>query len=291
QEINYLWKGPKNRSSYWFFINRYTAFFGNIAVTILGFMDLSSRILLIVNQVLVCILLTLRVFALYDRSLRVLAYLITSGVILMAVTSWVMFGQKSAPSETASGCHVGFSRMTFVDSSVDLDIFVQSHPYVAYLYTLRILNDIPFPFKGLAGAWEALFVYDSIIFALTIVKTWKARQDHAITGISIPLISLMLRDGAIYFAVMALCNFANILTYYPFLRGGLSTFASSISVTMMSRLMLNLHETADAGIFSIEATTTRRNHMEQYTDDTLDIVHPSTVSDAETIRSQRRKSR
>ncbi|KAH9477580.1 hypothetical protein JR316_0009802 [Psilocybe cubensis] len=170
-----------------------------------------------------------------------------------------MFGQKSAPSETASGCHVAFSSMTSV---------------------------------RLAAAWEALFVYDSIIFGLIVVKTWRARQDHAITGISIPLISLILRDGAVYFAVMALCNLANIVTFYlcgPFLRGGLSTFASSMSVTMMSRLMLNLHETAEAGIYSTGITTTRRNHLEQATDPTLDIVPPSAVSDTDTVQSKRRK--
>ncbi|TFK31907.1 hypothetical protein BDQ12DRAFT_566085, partial [Crucibulum laeve] len=105
-----------------------------------------------------------------------------------------------------------------------------------------------------AGAWEALFVYDSIIFGLTIFKTWQTRREHTVTGINIPLASLILRDGKYLFSakhVMALANLANILTFYlcgPFLRGGLSTFASSISVTMMSRLMLNLHEGAASGI-------------------------------------------
>ncbi|KAI0937555.1 hypothetical protein AcW1_001597 [Taiwanofungus camphoratus] len=50
-----------------------------------------------------------------------------------------------------------------------------------------------------------------------------------------------------YFAVMASVNLANTLTFYvlqPLLRGVLSTLASSVSVTMMSRLMLNLHEIA-----------------------------------------------
>ncbi|KAF8874537.1 hypothetical protein BD779DRAFT_251463 [Infundibulicybe gibba] len=72
------------------------------------------------------------------------------------------------------------------------------------------------------------------------------------------LITLLLRDGAIYFAVMALSNLANILTFYlcgPFLRGGLSTFSTSISVTIMSRLILNLHETANIGLFSTHNTT------------------------------------
>ncbi|KAF9479858.1 hypothetical protein BDN70DRAFT_878276, partial [Pholiota conissans] len=191
QEIDYIWKRPKNRSSYWFFANRYLASVGNIAVTVLGFTSLSiqsckrystfRQALLIGNQVVVCILLTLRIYALYGCSLRILAYLIGSGVVLLIASLWALFGQKSAPSGGGSGCHVALSSGSA---------------------------------KRLAGTWEALFIYDSIIFSLTILKTWKARRDHNITGISIPLISLMLRDGAVYFAVMALCNLANILTFY-----------------------------------------------------------------------------
>jgi hypothetical protein len=40
------------------------------------------------------------------------------------------------------------------------------------------------------------------------------------------------------------------LSIQPFLKGGLSSFASSISITMMSRLMLNLHEGAIKGLDS-----------------------------------------
>jgi len=52
-----------------------------------------------------------------------------------------------------------------------------------------------FIFKGIAGAWEALFVYDSILFGFTLYKTLKERHDHRITGINVTLISLILRDG------------------------------------------------------------------------------------------------
>ncbi|THH15946.1 hypothetical protein EW146_g4616 [Bondarzewia mesenterica] len=75
--------------------------------------------------------------------------------------------------------------------------------------------------------------------------------------------------GAIYFFIMVLANLSNIFTFYfapDGLRGCLSTFASwyvpplrhlslnytpthpmhSVSVTMMSRLMLNLHEVASS---------------------------------------------
>jgi hypothetical protein len=48
--------------------------------------------------------------------------------------------------------------------------------------------------SGLATTWEALFVYDSIIFSLTMAKTWKGRH-HGITRISIPVVRLVFRDG------------------------------------------------------------------------------------------------
>jgi len=228
-EVEYLWKRPKTPSSYWFFFNRYFAFFGNISVVILGFTSLQPhscknfslyrQLLLVFNQVLVCILLTLRIYALYACSVRILAYLCGSAVVLAAVACWALFGQKSAPSQQL-GCHIALSSDTAIH---------------------------------LAAAWEALFVYDTILFGLTIAKTWNGRHEHGITRISVPIIRLIFRDGSIYFAVMALANLSNILTFYlgsPFIRGGLSTFASSISVTMMSRLMLNLHQSADIGIYS-----------------------------------------
>ncbi|KAF9549075.1 hypothetical protein CPC08DRAFT_699538 [Agrocybe pediades] len=244
QEVEYLWKRNKKQSSYWFFANRYIPFFTNLAITILGFINLTPeghscrrytlfrQVFLIVNQVLVSVLLTLRIYALYGCSMRILTFMVGSGMILIGISCWTLFGQQNPHSSegVVGGCHIGMARET----------------------AFRI-----------AGAWEALFVYDSIIFTLTILKTWKARREHRITGVTIPLISLILRDGAIYFAVMALCNFANILTFYfggTFLRGGLSTFSSAISVTMMTRLMLNLHETADEGIFTTRATNTNMDY-------------------------------
>ncbi|TFK33412.1 hypothetical protein BDQ12DRAFT_576900, partial [Crucibulum laeve] len=109
-----------------------------------------------------------------------------------------------------------------------------------------------------ATAWEALFVYDSMIFGFTIFKTWQTRREHIITGIRIPLISLILRDGinvlTIFHSVRGLANLANILTFYvsnqPAQSDARAIYLSfdSISVMMMSRLMLNLHESASIGI-------------------------------------------
>ncbi|KAK1235298.1 hypothetical protein PQX77_001487 [Marasmius sp. AFHP31] len=116
-----------------------------------------------------------------------------------------------------------------------------------------VLNLLNHSARRLAGVWIALFIYDTILFFLTVSRTYhhwsRVRVDPHVVQLS--LLSLMFRDGAMYFAVMALATLSNILTFYlcgPFMRGGLSSFASCISVTMMCRLMLNLHATADTGL-------------------------------------------
>ncbi|KAJ3840266.1 hypothetical protein F5878DRAFT_613746 [Lentinula raphanica] len=245
-EIHHLWTGPKTWSSYWFFLNRYFAFFANITVTIFEFVNLPPlsckrygvyrQMVLFIQQVIVCVLLTMRIYALYGRSIRILGYMLGSAFTLAVVAAWSLFGQKGTTA--SSGCHIGIDFITSVH---------------------------------LASAWEALFCYDSILFGFTLYQTYKSR--HGI-GMShhIPLVSLMLRDGAIYFAVMALANLSNILTFYlagPFLRGSLSTFASCMSVTMMSRLMLNLHSSARSGIFSTLPTFSLNDESNSVELDTL----------------------
>ncbi|KAF8997738.1 hypothetical protein BDQ17DRAFT_1411320 [Cyathus striatus] len=109
---------------------------------------------------------------------------------------------------------------------------------------------------------------------LTRETTWTSRRDHSVnTRTQIPLLSLVLRDGKVFYIMLtifdsaiALANLSNILTFYlcgPFLRGALSTFASSISVTMMSRIMLNLHQNADVGIYSNVKTTSTMQYSDR----------------------------
>ncbi|PCH45041.1 hypothetical protein WOLCODRAFT_77655, partial [Wolfiporia cocos MD-104 SS10] len=223
-----IWTQPTWKLNIWFLINRYLTFFGDIAVNVGNFYGFKSakvlfsplitlynscsdyalyrQSLLIGAQVVVCIILCLRTYALYNRSKRILAYVIGSGFILGGLAIFAVTDQKQGISQTG-GCHIASTRLTYV---------------------------------RIAVAWEALFVYDISIFVLTLYKTWKER--HVMRTVQDNIFQLIWRDGAIYFAVMASVNLANLLTFYPLLEGVLSTSASSVSVTMMSRLMLNLHE-------------------------------------------------
>ncbi|KAI0702017.1 hypothetical protein C8T65DRAFT_655718 [Cerioporus squamosus] len=219
-----IWKSPRPMSSCLFFLNRYLPVLGDIAVNVGNFYTFPTelvcrhyaffrQLLLIVNQVVVCYILFLRTFALYGRDWRVGGSILAFAMALLGISCWSIVGQHE-DVELRGGCHLAADRMTAI---------------------------------RLAVAWESLFLFDLTIFCLTLFKTWKTRRRNPVTIARNDIISLVMRDGALYFAVMASANLANTLTFYfaePILRGCLSTAASCISVTMMSRLMLNLHGSA-----------------------------------------------
>ncbi|KAH7921841.1 hypothetical protein BV22DRAFT_1038171 [Leucogyrophana mollusca] len=231
-EVTYIWQRPKFASSFLFFLNRYLGLLSNVGATVVSHLPLGSKrcqqftlvrqLLLVSNQVVICLLLTLRTYALYGCSKRILAFMLGGGLLLGGAACWTLAGQHTYPVDAGNGCLLAYSTTTAI---------------------------------RLAVAWEALFVYDSAMFCLTVFKTYKGgiRQRLFSSEGKVNIVVLIFRDGAIYFAVMAMSNMCNILTYYicpPLTRGILSTFASCISVNLMSRLMLNLHQSADIGIFS-----------------------------------------
>ncbi|KAF5383176.1 hypothetical protein D9615_004895 [Tricholomella constricta] len=59
---------------------------------------------------------------------------------------------------------------------------------------------------GLATAWEGLFVYDAILFGLTVAKTCRTRRLHG----NVPILALVFRDVS----VITLANATNIVTYW-----------------------------------------------------------------------------
>jgi len=72
------------------------------------------------------------------------------------------------------------------------------------------------------------------------------------------LLDIFLRDGALFFAVMALANVANIYTLYfsgPGFKGAFNTASSCIASALCSRLVLNLYEAATP-----DDTSSRSSH-------------------------------
>ncbi|KAI0070130.1 hypothetical protein K474DRAFT_912204 [Panus rudis PR-1116 ss-1] len=223
-EVSYIWPKPTSGASLIFLLNRYFSILVDIVVIWANFANFKTpescgryaffrQIVLIIAQIIVCFICFLRTWALYGRSRRIMILILSVAAVLFVLACWSIIGQHSQNS-VYNGCHQAISEETAIH---------------------------------LAVAWEVLFVYDLMIFILTVYKTFHERTRGGTVAILNDIVELIFRDGAVYFAVMACVNAANTLTFYflsPSMKGMLSTFASSVSVTMMSRIMLNLHQSA-----------------------------------------------
>ncbi|KAF9525441.1 hypothetical protein CPB83DRAFT_859565 [Crepidotus variabilis] len=208
-----------------FYLNRYMALFGHIPVVVEYFWRTSSpnkprvsaicnllqsyhQYLAIVVQVIVAALLAIRIYALYERSRRVLIFVLVVIFTALGVGCWSVVSQRRV---------------------IKPEIYVPVGCAITLNYDEAIHMTI---------AWGGMFVFDLIIFSMTLYKSLVLPRLRETS-----LLSILMRDGAVYFACIVASNLANMLTFIygtPFTRGVGTTFTNVISSTMTSRLMLNL---------------------------------------------------
>jgi len=258
-EVRLLWKRPNTRSSYLFFLNRYFSFFGNIGLLLSVFFSTSCSAWNIFQElfhalvgIIVAILLTLRIYALYEcdkRVLIILSVFLVGGIGLAIVTDLLAHSTKLPSSIPSAGCH---------------DF-------------LNLKNA-----ALVAVGWEALFFYDLLLFGMTLLKAYQARYATGPrTRMIVPfrgmsLFSVVVRDGTIYYGIMSLVNFLNVITFYvtgnSLLRAAFSPIASCMSVTLMSRLMLHLHEIASPGLYINHEKTIAPNGLPRRGEDESSVA-------------------
>jgi hypothetical protein len=140
-----------------------------------------------------------------------------------AACQWALFGQRESQPAPTTGCHIAISAAS------------AAH---------------------IAASWECLFAYDTLLVILTLSRgraffgQGPARRRGAAAGAWTVrnLGAVVTRDGLLYYAAAALVNGANVVTFYaapPLLRGVLSNPASVLSTVLCSRLVLNMHASAD----------------------------------------------
>ncbi|KAF8886620.1 hypothetical protein CPB84DRAFT_1850082 [Gymnopilus junonius] len=152
----------------------------------------------------------MRTYAIYHSSRRILALLCT---VTLAVS---IYGVHSILTEK----HTSYSQF-------DL-------PFYGCLLPARKGMG-----PGLAQAWIGHLCFDFMVFTLALYKSLVSKR----SGFSI--LSVMLRDGTIYFGIMVLSSISVILSFYLFpgyLQGTTATLTNVLSSTMISRLMLNLRD-------------------------------------------------
>ncbi|KAL1698573.1 hypothetical protein EV121DRAFT_265902 [Schizophyllum commune] len=209
-EIEYVWLRPKKRASHVFFVFRYTALIVTVLATVLGLWTAPLK---------TCRAIRNFRFAAFTTMAVVVAILIMQRV-------YAIFGKSKRVL-------YGLLFYAAVGSAVILwAISTQK-------YNMSPSDEVLHSVTGLSAIWITVMVYDFIVFAMTAYKTFGAlREPH------MPIMQLLLRDGAIYFGSMFALNFANVLTYYPYLQGFLVPVVSCVSVAILSRMMLHLQETS-----------------------------------------------
>ncbi|KAH8836024.1 hypothetical protein DL96DRAFT_1576429 [Flagelloscypha sp. PMI_526] len=237
-EVRLIWTRPKSLGSIVFFLNRYPALvltFGT-AFLQLRFSEGSSyqtlsifhALAILFVQVIAGLTLAIRTIALYQRSRWVIS-LICGLIILCASASGWSIQPRHIP----------------------LDLTMEE----SYYLSIRR-----------ATGWESMLLFDCTTFTLLMLRSYfEARKYSTFSGI--PLLNLLIRDGAIYFTVLAAVNTTNIIMYYfggPYCDSTLATLASNISNTMICRLCLNLREHAadincSANFHGAHATTMSAN--------------------------------
>ncbi|KAJ7096188.1 hypothetical protein C8R44DRAFT_889899 [Mycena epipterygia] len=93
--------------------------------------------------------------------------------------------------------------------------------------------------RGAAAFWAPSFIFDIIIFAMTLYKSYVTFKGSRSLG----FIGILLRDGSLYFCVVVFINLINMMTLVlaPIdLMTVHANLATTLPVVMASRLILNL---------------------------------------------------
>ncbi|KAG7087337.1 hypothetical protein E1B28_013313 [Marasmius oreades] len=122
---------------------------------------------------------------------------------------------------------------------------------------------IPKPKAGtglrLPSIYIAALVFDATVFALTLGRAIYYRASSPL----IPLMTLVIRDGTLYFAVIFVVNLTNgfmMALAPPDLSVINAPFASMIRTILVSRLMFNLRAAADTQVVSCSSRDPQ-NHI------------------------------
>ncbi|KAK0444565.1 uncharacterized protein EV420DRAFT_1648856 [Desarmillaria tabescens] len=220
-------------AAFFFYLNRYLGIFGHAPVVMEYFwtgyasnkaqrhvkfrclkLQTYHQYFVIIVQIVVAVMLIMRTYALYDRSRKILIVQIGVAVTATILGAYaVASGKKTSPDADPADIvpSIGCSTSLTKDSAARLGI-----------------------------AWCGMLVFDIMVFTLTLHKALQLQRAGGVN-----LLTLLLRDGSVYFGVIVVSNLVNILTFFlgnAHIRGVFTTFTNVISSTMLSRLMLNIRD-------------------------------------------------
>ncbi|KAI0746632.1 hypothetical protein C8Q80DRAFT_1354782 [Daedaleopsis nitida] len=220
-EVERIWKQRFTGATVLWFLNRYLSPLGYIVI-IVSFHDpswskatcqhyiLYPEILKIFTATAVGFIFILRLYSIYSKSTGVL-YSFTGLLIFeLAVKIWA-----------------------FTDG-----VMLELPPG----FVGCILTGKSSPGDRIIYTWVAELVFDSAVFFATLYRTIQLYR-RTIIGEALSLITVIMRDGIMYFAAIFVSNLVTVLIFVvtqPDLKVINASFSTLITSLMVSRLMLNL---------------------------------------------------
>ncbi|OCB89322.1 hypothetical protein A7U60_g3523 [Sanghuangporus baumii] len=165
------------------------------------------------------VLLSLRTYALYNRSWKVLCFVSLLGLSTIITSAWTISGVFGILVSFGLAGGGGGVFRTCISGQVKATTFLSA-------------------------------IFDGIVFLLTFIRTLQIVRQNKKSGARADLPHLLMRDGSIYFAVMIVANLVIVIifsdrsipsTEFAQSTGNNAMLSHVISVTMISRLVLNLH--------------------------------------------------
>ncbi|KZV68342.1 hypothetical protein PENSPDRAFT_754178 [Peniophora sp. CONT] len=221
-EIANYW--PPRRPLTWlsglFLATRYVALLGHVPV-VAAMIDLRligliqgchapqtyHQFLELVLQIPIGCLCALRVYALYSKDRRILIGLgVLAGTLLVVATYLVVTSDSTDPL-----------------------FYWQRAPLCTHQLSSSGAT-------RLALAWSSVLLFDIVVFVLTAIRAFQVWQAGRV-------VHVVLRDGVVYICALAGANLLNIVTLLvatPLLKATFASLTNVLSVTLISRLMLNL---------------------------------------------------
>jgi len=218
-ELERIWNRPKNAFTVLWVLIRYLPMFMYSFAVYATFQTTWSENMcmqyhtLPTGFVITCvvvahIIFTLRTYALYGRSKRILQLFIPLLLIELGIMIFTAFGEIIVTLPPGQGC----------------------------------LPGSPSRLSGIL-TWAAPCAFDCVVFGFTIVKT----VSHIRNRVNAPVINVLLRDGIVYFVILLVAYVVNILLFSlgsPGIQDINAGFSAMISIIMTCRLILNLRAVA-----------------------------------------------
>ncbi|KAI0360819.1 hypothetical protein OH77DRAFT_727570 [Trametes cingulata] len=220
-EVEKIWKQRFTGATVLWFLNRYLSPLGYIVI-IVSFHDpswskatcqryvLYPEVLKIFTATAVGLIFILRLYSIYSKRNIILYGFGTLLIAMLAVKIWAF---------------TDGTMLELPPGLVGCILTGKSSPGDRIIYT-----------------WVAELVFDSVVFFATLYRTIQLYR-RTLIGEALSLITVIMRDGIMYFAAIFVSNLVTVLIFIfatPDLKVINASFSTLITSLMVSRLMLNL---------------------------------------------------